>query len=176
MFATITIRRTAAAGAAVSGLLHLLMLGHGDHGGHLGGVLLMSAMAIVCLPCAGHLWRAASQRTWTVIAVMNTAMLAVHIWMLSSDAPQASVAEASATAPAETSTTAAPIAPGAMVVPGHVHGPAGIADIGTVSTGSLAGTLHQLLLPLASAVALTEILLAAAGLILMRRGAARARR
>ncbi len=147
------IRRTAAVGAGVSGVLHLLMLGHG---GHLGWSLLMTAMAIVCLPCAGHLWRMASVRSWTLIGVMNSGMLAVHLGMLASKDSTPPVADG-----ALTSTTALVNAEGVggAVARAHTHGDSVI---------SLAG-LHPALLPLATAVAALEILLAGLGWYLLRR-------
>ncbi|GAA1139372.1 hypothetical protein [Nesterenkonia lutea] len=134
------IRRTAAAGAGASGILHLLMLGHGDH---LGWSMFMVAMAIVCLPCAGHLWRTASSRSWMLIGLMNAGMLAVHMWLLGSTPP----------GPAE------PALPNADLNPAHSHGETALG---------LAGT-HELLLPLASAAAILEILLAGVGLHLLHR-------
>lgn len=144
------IRRTAAVGAATSGILHLLMLGHG---GHLGWSLLMAAMAIVCLPCAGHLWRMASVRSWALIGVMNSGMLAVHLGMLTP-------ADSAQLAPAGGLTSAAGrvLAEG-VAIPAHSHGDSVI---------SLAG-LHPVLLPLATAVAALEIVLAGLGWYLLRR-------
>jgi hypothetical protein len=40
--------------------------------------LLMSAMGIACLFCARELWMHGALRTWTLVAVMNIAMIAVH--------------------------------------------------------------------------------------------------
>ncbi|WP_218219953.1 hypothetical protein [Nesterenkonia sp. Act20] len=147
------IRRTAAVGAGASGILHLLMLGHG---GHLGWSLLMTAMAIVCLPCAGHLWRMASVRSWTLIGVMNCGMLVMHLGMLASKDSTLPVADS-----ALTSTTALVSAAGARsaVAQAHNHGDSVI---------SLAG-LHPALLPLATAVAALEMLLAGLGWYLLRR-------
>lgn len=144
------VRRTAAVGAGVSGLLHLLMLGHGDH---LGWSLLMAAMAIICLPCAGHLWWVASSRSWVLIGVMNASMLSVHVWLLGT-------VSASAAQPAAPETGSL----GAYVSHGH----------GGV-TMSLAG-VHDLLLPIASVVALAEVLLAMVGLYLLRRAGLRRER
>lgn len=160
MHVTITIRRTAAAGAAGSGLLHLLMLGH--HGHHLGWSLAMAAMAIICLPCAGHLWRIASRRSWTTIALMNAAMLGVHLWMLASSGSSTELfTRTDSAGPTVLDTGSAPLV--------HAHGAA--TDAGSISspTGSQAGLLHELLLPLASGLAFTEILLALLGLSLLNR-------
>lgn len=147
------VRRTAAVGAGASGLLHLLMLGHGHH---LVWSLLMTAMAIVCLPCAGHLWRMASVRSWALIGVMNSGMLAVHLGMFAAT----DAADSAQIAPAGGLTTAASraIAESAGAA-AHPHGD---------SVFSLAG-LHPVLLPLATAVAALEILLAGLGWYLLRR-------
>lgn len=72
------IYRTAAVGAALSGILHLLMITHGP----IGWGLLMAIMAITCLPCAGHLWRRPTLQGWMIIGIMNAGMVAVHIGLL----------------------------------------------------------------------------------------------
>lgn len=71
-------RRTAALLAVASALMHLLMLGHGS----IVWGLIMATMALVCFPCAGHLWRFGSRKLWLTIGVMNAAMVAVHAWLL----------------------------------------------------------------------------------------------
>ncbi|GAA4911654.1 hypothetical protein [Nesterenkonia rhizosphaerae] len=79
---TVTLRRSAAVLSAGSGLLHLAMMGHGP-------VLLslvMALMALVCMPCAGHLWRSARLRTWITVGSMNLSMLLLHLAMLSAGA------------------------------------------------------------------------------------------
>lgn len=72
------VRRCLAVGAGTSALLHLLMLGHGTFWSS----MLMAGLAVVCLPCAGHLWRVPSRRTAATIGVMNAGMLLLHIWLL----------------------------------------------------------------------------------------------
>ncbi|MGQ7787028.1 hypothetical protein [Nesterenkonia sp. K-15-9-6] len=79
--APVVLRRAAATCAALSGVVHLVLLGHG---GLLMG-LVMAAMAVVCLPCAGHLWRGESLRAWTMIAVMNAGMLILHLGLMRSN-------------------------------------------------------------------------------------------
>ncbi|WP_310537639.1 hypothetical protein [Nesterenkonia flava] len=72
------VRRLAAVLALVSALLHVMMLGDGS----LVAGVLIAAMAVVCFPCAGHLWRESSPRTWTALATMNALMLGLHVWLL----------------------------------------------------------------------------------------------
>ncbi|MGJ9404890.1 hypothetical protein ACHABQ_01005 [Nesterenkonia aurantiaca] len=162
---TILLRRTAAAGAALSGLLHLLMLTHGHH---LGSALAMAGMAIICLPCAGHLWRTPSPRSWLTIAAMNAAMLGLHLWLIAGT-------EQSHTDPVSRT-------PGAdqALLGDHAHAAAGPLGTGlpagteaaVVEPGSGPGLLHEALLPLASGLAALEILLAVTALTLLRRGVA----
>lgn len=47
------------------------------HGTSLSGVAL--AMAAVCLYCAYELWRFDTVRSWVLVAVMNIAMIGVHL-------------------------------------------------------------------------------------------------
>lgn len=75
---TIGLRRTLAALAAVSAVLHLMMLGHGS----LWLSALMAGLAFWCLLCAGRLWRESSPRVLTMIAAMNSGMLVLHLWMM----------------------------------------------------------------------------------------------
>lgn len=158
---TIVIRRVAAVGAAASGLLHLVMLSQGHH---LGAALLMAAMAIACLPCAGHLWRAASMRSWTVIAVINAAMLATHLGMLTGHASPTAAHSVQLSAGATPDQTTAPELQGA-----HAHDSWAGAATPITSSEAHAEGLHQLLLPVASGLALLEIMLALLGLALLRR-------
>lgn len=69
-------RRIAAVLAAVSAALHAVMIGHA---GTMALTLLIVGMAIVCLYCAWELWRSPTTRAWTLVAVMNLAMVAVHL-------------------------------------------------------------------------------------------------
>lgn len=155
------IRRTAAGGAALSGLLHLLMLSHGHN---LGWALAMAVMAIICLPCAGHLWRVPSPRSWVTIAAMNATMLGMHLWV---------IAGSDQGHPEPTIQTSAD----EVLMAGHFHGPAGSVAAGaapdagaaTASSGASAELFHHVLLPLASGLAAMEILLAVVALIVLRR-------
>jgi hypothetical protein len=46
------------------------------------GSLAMVGLALLCLPCAWHLWRSPSGRVWALAAAMDVAMLAVHTQLL----------------------------------------------------------------------------------------------
>ena len=70
------VRRTAAVLAAVSAALHGVMLGHS---GNVASAVLVAGMALVCLYCARELWLSNTTRAWTLVAVMNLAMVAVHL-------------------------------------------------------------------------------------------------
>jgi hypothetical protein len=63
--------------AAGSAVVHLLLAATGQI-----EAVAMAAMALVCLSCAWHLWRAPTGRIWTVTAIMDGGMLAVHAPML----------------------------------------------------------------------------------------------
>lgn len=78
------LRKTAAVLGGVSGVLHLAMLAHAPF--VLG--LIMALAAISCLPCAGHLWRHASLRTWTVIGAMNLLMVVLHLSIMAAPTVQ----------------------------------------------------------------------------------------
>jgi hypothetical protein len=69
-------RRIAAVLAAMSAALHSVMLGHA---GNAASTVLITGMAIVCLYCARELWLSGTTRAWTLVAVMNLAMIAVHL-------------------------------------------------------------------------------------------------
>lgn len=69
-------RRIAALLAAISAALHAVMLGHT---GNVASAVLIAGMAIVCLYCARELWLSGTTRAWTLVAVMNIAMVAVHL-------------------------------------------------------------------------------------------------
>ncbi|MGY1671698.1 hypothetical protein [Geodermatophilus sp. SYSU D00710] len=65
----------AAAGLAVaSALVHLLLLDASSLGS-----LAMAGMALVCLGCARHLWRAPTPSVWRLTAGLDAAMLLVHV-------------------------------------------------------------------------------------------------
>ena len=69
-------RRIAAVLAAISAALHAVMLGHA---GNAASAVLIAGMAIVCLYCARELWLSGTTRAWTLVALMNLAMIAVHL-------------------------------------------------------------------------------------------------
>jgi hypothetical protein len=69
-------RRTCAVLAATSAALHAVMLGHA---GSPVTVVLMVAMIGACLCCARDLWRRSTLGVWCAVALMNLAMIALHI-------------------------------------------------------------------------------------------------
>lgn len=69
-------RRVCAVLAAGSACLHATMLGHGETPF---AAALTAAMVAACLYCARDLWRDGSQRAWVVVALMNLAMIALHL-------------------------------------------------------------------------------------------------
>jgi small-conductance mechanosensitive channel len=73
--ATVAGRRACALLTASSAVLHGIAALHADM---LAAAVLMSAMGIACLFCARELWMHGALRTWTLVAVMNIAMIAVH--------------------------------------------------------------------------------------------------
>jgi hypothetical protein len=76
--AAVVARRTAAVLAACSAVLHAVMLGHA---GTAAMAVLIAGMALVCLYCARELWLRGTSRAWCLVAVMNLAMVAVHLPM-----------------------------------------------------------------------------------------------
>ena len=69
-------RRGCAVLAVVSAALHGVMLGHA---GSPAIAVLLIAMLGVCLFCAWELWSDGSLRAWTLVALMNLGMVAVHL-------------------------------------------------------------------------------------------------
>jgi hypothetical protein len=68
----------AAAGLAVaSAAVHLLQVD-----GTALGSLLMAAMALACLPCAWHLWRAPTRSVWGLTAAADAGMLLLHATLM----------------------------------------------------------------------------------------------
>jgi hypothetical protein len=82
--------RAAAALALGSAVVHLLLVDAGTLGS-----LAMLGMALVCLPCAWHLWRSPTGSTWAATAGLDAAMLVLHAQML---APTAGHAHSSGSA------------------------------------------------------------------------------
>jgi hypothetical protein len=70
--------RAGAALAIGSAVLHGLSLDVG-HGAVV--VALTLAMAGACLYCAADLWTRGTERAWVLVAVMNLAMIGVHLPM-----------------------------------------------------------------------------------------------
>jgi hypothetical protein len=70
--------RLAAGLAVASAVVHLLLLEATDLGS-----LVMVSMALACLPCAWHLWRHPTPRTWGLTAAVDGGMLLLHAQMLS---------------------------------------------------------------------------------------------
>ena len=69
-------RRACAALAACSAVLHGVSLVHGTS---LAATVLMAAMLAACLYCARDLWVRGTLRAWVLVALMNLAMIAVHV-------------------------------------------------------------------------------------------------
>lgn len=69
-------RRACAVLAAVSAGLHAAMLGHASS---LVAAALLATMILTCLYCAHDLWRHGTARAWVVVALMNLAMIALHL-------------------------------------------------------------------------------------------------
>lgn len=69
-------RRTCAALAATSAVLHAVLLGHAGNPVTAG---LMLAMIAGCLFCARELWSTGTLRVWCAVALMNLAMVALHM-------------------------------------------------------------------------------------------------
>jgi len=69
-------RRACAALAVVSAGLHAAMLGHASNPISAG---LLATMIAACLYCARELWRDGTERAWVVVALMNLAMIALHL-------------------------------------------------------------------------------------------------
>ena len=65
--------RVAAVLVAASAVVHVLRADAASLAG-----LLMPVMALACLPCAWHLWRAPTGRVWALTAALDTGMLLVH--------------------------------------------------------------------------------------------------
>ncbi len=60
----------------MSAALHGMMLGHA---GAPAAAVLIAGMAVACLYCAWELWLSGTTRAWCLVALMNLAMVAVHL-------------------------------------------------------------------------------------------------
>ena len=69
-------RRACAVLAAGSAGLHAVMLGHAAN---LAMGVLMVGMIVACLYCARDLWRRGTPGVWCLVALMNLAMIAIHL-------------------------------------------------------------------------------------------------
>ena len=69
-------RRTCALLAACSAVLHGISLGHVTN---VAATVLIAAMLAGCLYCARDLWLHGTQRGWLLVALMNFAMIAIHL-------------------------------------------------------------------------------------------------
>ena len=76
--AALVARRSAAVLAATSAGLHGVVLGHA---GGAAVAVLIAVMVGACLYCAYELWSSGTLRAWCLVAVMNLAMVAVHLPM-----------------------------------------------------------------------------------------------
>jgi hypothetical protein len=81
----LSLARVAAGLALASAGVHLLLLTTGEL-----GTLVMAGMALVCLPCAWHLWRRPTPGVWGMTAAVDVGMLALHAPMLASSDHHAS--------------------------------------------------------------------------------------
>lgn len=71
-------RRACAVLAACSAALHGVLLGHAANPAMMAA---MVAMMLACLFCARDLWRRGSLGVWCAVALMNLAMIALHLPM-----------------------------------------------------------------------------------------------
>ena len=69
-------RRACALLAAGSAGLHAVMLGHAANAI---SAAVLAVMITACLFCAWDLWHEGTVRAWVVVALMNLAMIAVHL-------------------------------------------------------------------------------------------------
>jgi hypothetical protein len=71
-------RRACAVGAMCSAVLHGLSLGHVTSPP---AAVLMTTMILGCLFCARELWLTDTLQGWTLVALMNLVMIAIHLPM-----------------------------------------------------------------------------------------------
>ncbi|MBD0324608.1 MAG: hypothetical protein ICV72_14680 [Aldersonia sp.] len=69
-------RRACAVLAAGSAGLHAVMLGHAAN---VATGVVMVGMIVACLYCARDLWQRGTPGVWCLVALMNLAMIAVHL-------------------------------------------------------------------------------------------------
>jgi len=121
-------RRTFALSAICSAVLHGSSLGHVTNPVAAG---FMVAMAAGCLYCAGELWWRGSSRSWTLVALMNLAMIGIHLPMSASHHHGASVALPAVAAGSTAMTLATVLAMSEVVVASAVlfHRTRGLAPV-----------------------------------------------
>jgi hypothetical protein len=71
-------RRAFALSAVCSAALHVSLLGHFTNPA---AATLMVVMAVGCLYCARDLWTRGTTRSWVLVALMNLAMIGIHLPM-----------------------------------------------------------------------------------------------
>ncbi|NYJ07245.1 hypothetical protein [Petropleomorpha daqingensis] len=69
--------RVAAVLVATSAVVHVLQADTASLAG-----LLMPVMAVACLPCAWHLWRAPTPAVWGMTAALDAGMILVHATLM----------------------------------------------------------------------------------------------
>jgi hypothetical protein len=99
-------RRMCAVLAACSGALHGISI---VNAGNMAVAALTGGMGLVCLYCARELWMQGALRAWTLVAVMNIAMIAVHAPFASGHQHGGSVAVAAMPTHHSTAMTAATV-------------------------------------------------------------------
>lgn len=67
-------RRTVAVVAAAGGAGHLAMATVDSR-----TAWVFAAMGVLCLPCAAHLWRHDSRRSWAMVAFGAVGMVSIHL-------------------------------------------------------------------------------------------------
>jgi hypothetical protein len=72
--------RVAAVLATVSAIVHLLQMSSAALGS-----LAMAGMALACVPCARHLWRAPTASVWGLTAGLDAGMLLLHATLVAGD-------------------------------------------------------------------------------------------
>ncbi len=69
--------RTAAALAVASLVVHAGLVERDSLGSW-----AMVGLALACLPCAGRLWSSPTRATWATVALLDAAMLVLHVQLM----------------------------------------------------------------------------------------------
>ncbi|WIY01126.1 hypothetical protein QRX60_45025 [Amycolatopsis mongoliensis] len=77
MGTTERVRRTVAVAAAAGGAGHLTMATVDSR-----TAWVFAVMGVLCLPCAAHLWRHDSRRSWAMVAFGAVGMVAIHFGLI----------------------------------------------------------------------------------------------